>query len=251
MNLKNNSILITGGSTGIGLALAERFLTLGNEVIICGRSEDKLNAAKERFPKLHTKRCDVGNEKERTELAEWVLAEFPNFNVLVNNAGIQQRINFNESGFDWHQIKQEIAINLEAPIHFSKMFIPHLLAKNNSCIINVSSGLAFLPPVMAPVYGATKAGLHSFTFCLRQKLDGTSMQVIEIVPPAVATDLGGAGQHAAGVDLNEYADAVFVGLEKGDLEIGYGMSLGFLAPDVTRNALEQRAAQFWKQMSKQ
>ena len=83
---------------------------------------------------------------------------------------------------------------------------------------------------------------------MRQQLDGTSIQVIEIVPPAVNTDLGGAGQHAAGVDLNEYADSVFVSLEKGDLEIGYGMSLGFLS--ATRNELEQRAAQFWKQMSK-
>jgi len=246
MNLKNNTILVTGGATGIGLALAERFFNLGNEVIICGRREDKLNAAKERFPKLHVKCCDVANEKERTELTAWVLQEFPDFNVLVNNAGIQQRVNFKDNAFDWHQLQQELAINLEAPIHLSKMFIPHLLATNNSCIINVSSGLAFLPPVMAPVYGATKAGLHSFTFCLRHQLDGTSVQVIEIVPPAVNTDLGGAGLHTSGVDLNEFADAVFVGLEKGDLEIGYGMSLGLLSADATRYELEQRAGQFWK-----
>ena len=250
MDFKNNTILVTGGSTGIGLALAERFLKLGNEVIICGRREDKLNDAKERFPELHIKRCDVGDEKDRVELIEWVLKEFPDFNVMVNNAGIQQRINFNENDFDWRQMKQELAINLEAPIHIAKMVIPHLLAKNNSCIINVSSGLAFLPPVMAPVYGATKAGLHSFTFCLRQQLDGTSIQVIEVVPPAVNTDLGGAGQHSAGVDLNEYADSVFVGLEKGDLEIGYGMSLGFMSAEITRHELEQRASQFWKQMAK-
>src|SRR5215510_7980818 len=96
MNLKKNTILITGGSNGIGLAMAERFLQHGNEVIICGRREDKLASAKEKFPQLHTRVCDIGDESQRMSLYEWVVREFPKLNVLVNNAGIQQRINFSD-----------------------------------------------------------------------------------------------------------------------------------------------------------
>jgi uncharacterized oxidoreductase len=124
----------------------------------------------------------------------------------------------------WEETHEEIAINLEAPIHLSRLFIPHLMKQDRPAIINIGSGLAFVPLVAAPIYSATKAALHSFTLSLRRQLSETSVQVIEIIPPAVNTDLGGPGLHTFGVRLNEFADAVFKRLEAGDIEIPYGFS---------------------------
>lgn len=248
--MENNTILITGGSSGIGLAFAQRFLQRGNEVIICGRREEKLKEAKEKFPQLHIKRTDVADEKQRIELFKWATKEFPNLNVLVNNAGIQRRIKFSEefggNNFDWSVIKQEIEINLEAPIHLTTLLLKHISAQNNPCIINVTSGLAFMPPVWVPVYGATKAGLHSFTFSLREQLSETNVKVIEIIPPAVNTDLGGPGLHTFGAPLDDFADAIFEGLEKGEIEIGYKNNLE--QTKLPRQDIEKNAREAWKRM---
>jgi uncharacterized oxidoreductase len=221
MNVSGNIILITGGASGIGLALAERFLAKGNEVIVCGRREEKLREAKEKYPQIHTRVCDVGEEKEREDLFEWATSEFPNLNVLVNNAGIQRRINLTESK-DWRQTKSEIAINFEAPVHLSALFIPHLMKWEKAAIVNVTSGLSFAPLANVPVYSATKAAFHSFTLSLRHQLRETPIEVVEIIPPAVDTDLGGVGLHTFGANLDEFSDAVFARLEKGETEIGYG-----------------------------
>jgi uncharacterized oxidoreductase len=221
MNLSGNTILITGGASGIGYAFAERFLAAGSEVIICGRREDKLREAKAAHPELHTRVCDVGDEAERVALFDWATREFPRLNVLVNNAGIQRRVDLTESE-DWRQTRQETAINFDAPVHLSRLFIPHLLQQQRPAIINVTSGLAFVPLANAPVYSATKAALHSFTLSLRQQLSATPLTVIEVAPPAVDTDLGGVGLHTFGVPLSEFADAVFQRLPQGELEITYG-----------------------------
>lgn len=247
--MKDNTILITGGSNGIGLALAERFLKRGNEVIICGRRESKLKEAKEKFPQLHIKHCDVADEKQRTELCEWVIKEFPDLNILINNAGIQRRIKFTKElsreNFDWSTIKEEIAINLEAPIHLTTLLLKHLSVQKNPCIINITSGLAFMPPVWVPVYGATKAGLHSFTFSLREQLSETDVKVIEIIPPAVNTDLGGVGMHTFGAPLDDFADVIFEGLERGDLEVGFN---NLAQTQLTRENIEKNAREAWKRM---
>jgi len=224
MKLTGNTILVTGGSNGIGLAFAKRFLKHGNKVIICGRRESKLQEAKNSFPELHIRTCDVSKDSERIKLFLQIKSEFPELNVLVNNAGIQQRINLLKSNEDWSYYQQEIATNLEAPIHLAMLFLPHLAEKNNAAIINVSSGLAFAPMAAAPVYCATKAALHSFTISLRHQLSLTGIEVIEVVPPAVNTDLGGVGLHTFGAPVDEFADGIFMGLEKGLQEIGYGMS---------------------------
>ena len=221
MKTDSNTILITGGASGIGLAFAERFLAQGNEVIVCGRRADKLQEAKEKHPQLHTRVCDVGEETEREALLDWATSEFPNLNVLVNNAGIQRRVNLNESE-DWRKTRSEIAINFEAPVHLAQLFIPHLKKRQTAAIINVTSGLSFAPLANVPVYSATKAALHSFTLSLRHQLRETSVDVIEIAPPAVDTDLGGVGLHTFGVNLDEFADAVFARLANGETEIAYG-----------------------------
>ena len=246
MDLKHNTVLITGGSNGIGLALAERFLRWDNKVIICGRREEKLREAQERFPKLHIKRCDVAEDSQRIALYNQVVQEFPDMNVLLNNAGIQQRIHLKEQKLVWKDYKLELAINLEAPIHLSQLFIPHLMQQSRPVIMNVSSGLAFMPPAWVPVYGATKAGLHSFTFGMRVQLADVGIKVIEIIPPAVNTDLGGAGQHTFGVPLDEFADEVWKGLENGDEEVGFG-NRHLASTRLPREELERNALTIWEQ----
>lgn len=222
MKMTGNTILITGGASGIGIAFAERFLNRGNEVIVVGRREEKLKEAKEKFPALHTRVCDVANENDRKALAEWVISEFPPLNMLVNNAGIQQRVNLQNADRDWEYYRNELAINVDGPIHLSMLLIPHLKKQNESAIINVTSGLAIMTGVWVPVYSATKAAMHSFTISLRHQLEQTNVEVIEVLPPAVNTDLGGVGLHTFGAPLNDFADSIFEGFEKGKYEIGFG-----------------------------
>lgn len=224
MNLAENTVLVTGGATGIGLAIAERFLRAGSEVIVCGRRGDKLQEAKAKHPTLHTRVADVASEVDRERLAESLVKDFPKLNVLVNNAGIQRRARFASDEQAWSVRREEIGINFEAPIHLSSLLLPHLTKQPRAAIVNVSSGLAFVPAVFAPVYAATKAALHSFTMALRQELARTSIEVIEIVPPAVNTDLGGVGLHTQGADVNEFADAVMKRVAEGELEVGFGFS---------------------------
>ncbi|RRJ62802.1 SDR family NAD(P)-dependent oxidoreductase [Paenibacillus oralis] len=230
MKLSGNTILITGGSTGIGLAFAERFIKAGNTVIVCGRREDALENAKEKFPSLITHVCDLNMESERVALFDWVTANYPEVNVLVNNAGIQQRFNVLtvDAKNDWSYFNKEITTNMEAPFHLSMLFAPFFTAKEAAAIINVTSGLAFTPFVIAPIYSATKAALHSFTMSLRHQLSDTSVEVIEVAPPAVNTDLGGAGLHVQGEPLDAFTDGIFKGLEEGKQEIGYGTSVNRL-----------------------
>jgi len=221
MQLASNTVLVTGGASGIGLALAERFLNAGSEVILCGRRKEKLEEAKRKYPRFHTFVCDVAKGEEREKLYTWACAELPALNVLVNNAGVQRRVSLLENE-RWEDARQEIAINLEAPIHLSQLFIPHLLKAQRPAILNVTSGLSFAPLANVPIYSATKAALHSFTLSLRHQLNKTPIEVIEIIPPAVNTDLGGPGLHTFGVPVDEFADSVMKRVEKGELEIPYG-----------------------------
>lgn len=223
MNIQHNSILITGGGSGIGLALAERLHAAGNTVLICGRDAAKLQAAAERLPGLRTFVCDVAQPAERQRLFEWALAEAPQLNVLFNNAGIQRQVQLADNSEDWAARAAEIAINVEAPMHLTALFGQHLQQQSAAYILNVSSGLGFVPLARVPIYSATKAAMHSFTQSLRWQLAGTSVQVIEVIPPAVHTELGGT-DHSFGVPLAEYADDVMQQLAAGHAEIAYGFS---------------------------
>jgi uncharacterized oxidoreductase len=238
MDLSSNTVLITGGASGIGFALAERFLRAGSEVAVCGRREEQLRAARTKHPVLKTRVCDLSKEPERRALAEWAARELPKLNVLVNNAGIQRRIDL-ASEREWEPMRQEIAINLEAPIHLSSLFIPQLLGQQRPAIVNITSGLAFVPLAQVPIYSATKAAMHSFSVSLRQQLSGTPIRVVEIAPPAVDTDLGGPGLHSFGTPVDEFADAAVAGLAAGDEEIAYGFAL-----QASRGTREERRALF-------
>jgi uncharacterized oxidoreductase len=221
MQRSGNTVLVTGGASGIGLAFARRFLAAGNRVIVCGRRESALREAADANPGLETRACDLAREEERVALAEWVTDAFPELNVLVNNAGIQRRVRLTEPEA-WTETREELAINLDAPLHLSLRLLPHLRTRPGATIMNVTSGLSFVPFVAAPVYCATKAALHSFTLSLRHHLADTGVRVVEILPPAVNTDLGGAGLHTFGEPLDAFADAVMSRYFDGDLEIAYG-----------------------------
>ncbi|MEJ8304007.1 SDR family oxidoreductase [Saccharibacillus sacchari] len=229
MKLTGNTILITGGGSGIGLAFAERFAKLGNTVIVCGRRKEILTEAQAKVPGLVTYVSDISTESGRIDLFSWATTNYPEINVLVNNAGIQQPLNLLKADtVNWSDVSREIPTNLDAPVHLSLMFAPFFAQKEASAILNVTSGLAFTPLAVAPLYSATKAALHSFTMSLRHQLSHTSIEVIEIAPPAVNTDLGGAGQHTHGEPLDAFTDGIFEGLENGLEEIGYGTSVARL-----------------------
>lgn len=248
MNLSGNTILITGGASGIGLAFAENFMKAGNKVIIVGRRENKLAEAKEKFPELHTRVCDVSVEEERIQLIDWVTEKFSDLNMIVNNAGIQQRVNLLNEKKEWSYYQNEIAINVEAPIHLSMLLIPHFLKQKQATILNVTSGLAIQPGVWVPIYSATKAAMHSFTATLRQQLENTNVEVIEVLPPAVNTDLGGAGLHTFGAPLNDFINAIFEGLKNEQLEIGYGGTEKRLF--ASKEELEQGMKNAWENFLK-
>jgi uncharacterized oxidoreductase len=228
MKFKGNTVLITGGATGIGFALAQELVPAGNEVIICGRRESKLAEAKSRLPQIHTRVCDVSKEKDRRELFAWASSHFPQLNILVNNAGIQRMIDLTK-GIEALAGEDEIEINLKAGVHLSALFIPFFLEKQEAAIINVSSGLGFVPLAIMPVYCATKAAVHPFSISLRYQLRNSPVKVFEIIPPMVDTELdrGGRdrrGQEYRGIPPGEVAKAAINALEKNDFEVAVGMA---------------------------
>ncbi len=229
MELSGNTVLITGGGSGIGLAIAEAFSKEGSEVIICGRREERLHEVQRRHPEFRIKQCDVADPAERQGLVDWATARFGGLNILLNNAGVQRDIDFTHGIAEYLSGENEIAINLESPILLSGMFIPHLTGKKGAAIINVTSGLGFIPAARVPVYSATKAAMHAFTMVLRHQLLKTGIKVFEIVPPAVDTELNSAGRARRPgfkIDLQpgEFVAAVMQGLRNDTPEIGYGMT---------------------------
>lgn len=220
MKISGNTILITGGASGIGLGLTERFLKEGNKVIICGRRTDVLAAAKQKFPSIFTKEVDLADEGQRMELFEWIAENHGELNVLINNAGIQQRLSISDDDF-YVKAKREMAINIEAPLHLISLFQK---LENLTTVMNVTSGLAFVPMVNAPVYCATKSFLHSFNSSLFKLLGKHGIEVIEIIPPGLNTDLGGKGLHDNFPPVSEFIESIFQQLAEGRSKLTFGMS---------------------------
>ena len=220
MKLTNNKILITGGATGIGLGLTERFLQEGNTVIICGRRAHILNEVAQKHPAVITKVCDLSAEADRIALYKWIAENHSDLNVLVNNAGVQNWMNVADDDF-YQRAKDEMTTNALAPIHLSAMFakLPSLNA-----IINVTSGLAFVPFSKVPVYCATKAFVRSFTLSLRHMLKDTNIEVIEMIPPAINTNLGGQGIHNDHPSVSDFVESVFEQMREGKTELTFGTS---------------------------
>jgi uncharacterized oxidoreductase len=220
MNLANNKILITGGASGIGLGLTERFIQENNTVIICGRRESVLDEVKAKFPTVITKVCDLSDEKERIALYEWIAENHPDLNVLINNAGIQKWVSVTDADF-YESMKTELSTNIEAPLHLTSLFIQ---LESLKTVMNVTSGLAFSPFAKVPVYSATKAFFRSFTISLRHILKAKNIEVIEIIPPALNTDLGGVGLHDAHPSVADFIVSIFEQLKNGKNELTFGTS---------------------------
>jgi uncharacterized oxidoreductase len=231
LKVEGHTLLITGGATGIGFALAEAFVQAGSEVIICGRRRTKLQEAKAKIPSARIRKCDVSLESERKKLLHWSTSSFPSLDILVNNAGIQRQVDFTSPKIIKRipPVDDELAINLESTIRLCALFAPKFLVKKSAAIVNISSGLAFVPIAEMPIYCATKAAIHSFTTSLRHQLKDTSVRVFEAIPPTTDTDLdasfaGEEEQAYRGISPQEVAAAIIVGLKEDKQEIVIGQA---------------------------
>jgi len=250
MKLDNRTILITGGTSGIGLELARQLLLRGNTVIVTGRSQENLDAAQTALPGLHIFRSDVSYPAAIMELHENLLRRFPALDTLINNAGIMRNLNFNQDrALD--DVTREIDINLSGPIRMVQQFLPHLKTRKGALIVNVSSGLAFIPLSISPVYCATKAAVHSFTQSLRAQLASSGISVVELAPPGVETPLF-RGEFAEemrgqkGMDAAVLVRRAIAGIEADRLEIRPGLSnvlklMSRIAPQFMFNQMARMA----------
>lgn len=233
MNLSGNTILITGGTSGIGLAFAERFIELGNTVIICGRRRERLEQIKVKHPQIIVKESDVSNDAQRRELAGWVAETFPDLNILINNAGVQLLADLTKP-VDIERVRAEVDTNFIAPLHLASLLTPALKTRPEAAVINISSGLAFAPLSFMPVYCATKAAVHSLTLSLRHQLKNTSVKVFEIAPPAVDTELGhdrreNKNESHGGIPVQEFLNEAMKALEDDLFEAPIGQAKGLRA----------------------
>jgi len=226
MKLTGRTILITGGSAGIGLAFALKFLELGNKVVVTGRRQAALDELKAKYPKLHTIQSDVAEPAQIAFLAKRVKAGYPKLDLLMNNAGIMLSKNLKFPATDLDGLMAEVNINVGGVIRMTSAFID-ILTANRGTVINVSSALAFVPLPSAPIYSATKAAVHSYTQSLRFQLEETGVEVIDLMPPAVKTDLTAELSEGEGITLmttDELIKQSFAGFEAGKLEIRPGQS---------------------------
>ena len=243
MKLTGRTILITGGSAGIGLAFALKFLELGNQVIVTGRRRSLLDEVKANHPKLHTIQSDVADPAQIAALTARVKLDFPKLDVLMNNAGIMLSKNLKVPATDLAGLTEEIDVNIGGVIRMTSAFID-LLTANKGTVINVSSALAFVPVPAVPIYSATKAAIHSYTQSLRFQLEETGVEVIEVMPPGVKTEMT-TELAEVGISLittDELVKQSFASLKSGAIEIRPGQSkqLAFmrrLAPDFINRQL--------------
>jgi uncharacterized oxidoreductase len=207
MKMTGNTILMTGGGTGIGRALAHRFHDLGNDVIVTGRRRAPLDETIAGRERMHAELLDVADPEAIRDFARHIAATHSNLNILINNAGIMPLENAGAPR-NLHDAEAVITTNILGPIRLSDALLDHLVAQPDSAIVNVTSGLAFVPTKRAPTYSATKAAMHSYTLTLREALKGR-VDVIELAPPGVQTDLTpGQASNAAYQPLDDYADEV-------------------------------------------
>jgi uncharacterized oxidoreductase len=192
MKMRSNTIFITGGTSGIGQGLAEAFHKLGNQVIITGRREYRLKEICGANPGMRYFVLDVSDARAVSRVAKQATEEFPKLNCVFNNAGVQKDQKFSVTGpLDETSVGEELDTNILGVMRVAAEFIPHLQKQKDAVLVNVSSGLAFVPLARFPVYCATKAFVHSYTQSLRRQLRDSGIQVIELIPPYVATELGG------------------------------------------------------------
>lgn len=208
MRLEGNTILITGGGSGIGRGLAEAFQAGGNTVIIAGRRQRALDETTAANPGMHSRPLDIEDPAAIRDFSSRLAADFPALNVLINNAGIMRPENLKAQQPELADAEAIITTNLLGPIRLTAALLPHLQKQADSAIMNVSSGLAFVPLSLTPTYNATKAAIHSYTQSLRYQLRGSATEVLELIPPYVATDLMGGAEDPRAMPLAQFITEV-------------------------------------------
>lgn len=249
MELKNSTVLITGGSSGIGLELAGQLIAQqAKAIIITGRNSARLEQVKKQFPQVHTFQSDVSDTGAITQLFIDVTRQFPELNIIINNAGIMRNLDLLATDLSIDEITSEIDISLSGSIKMVQAFLPHLLQKKEAAIVNVSSGLAFIPFPISPVYSAAKAGLHAYTRILRLQLKQTSIKVFELAPPATETPLfdafDGLTNPGQNMGVNKMVKIAIKGILNDTYEIKPGVAkvlklMSRIAPETVLNFLEK------------
>ena len=221
MKAIGNKVLVTGGSSGIGIALCEAFLERGNQVIAIGRNTERLQEAKKKVPGITTYLCDLSYSAEIDSLQTTLLQDHPDLNILINNAGVQYRYHLLEEAHALTKIEKEVQINLLAPLRLTTLLLPELIRQPEAAVVNVTSGLAVVPKPTAPIYCPTKAGLRSFTQTLRDQLIDTPVKVFEIIPPVVQTNMT-RGRTEKMISPEEVALAFMKAFERNEFEVQVG-----------------------------
>ena len=248
MELKNSTVLITGGTSGIGLEFVKQLTQQQANIIITGRDASKLEQAKKQFPKIHTFQSDVSNPKDIEQLYKEVTTQFPQLTIIINNAGIMRNMDLQDTSMSLEDITREIEINLSGTIRMVHQFLPFLKSKKEAAIVNVSSGLAFVPMSISPVYCATKAGIHSYSQTLRLQLKNTAIKVFELAPPGTETPLmnnfEGIVDSNQNMKVDKMVSIAIKGILKDKLEIRPGLSnvlkiMSRLAPNFMASMLDK------------
>ncbi|MEZ0612017.1 SDR family oxidoreductase [Fibrella sp. WM1] len=258
MDIANSTILITGGTSGIGLELVKQLSGQGATIIVTGRSQDALTRTKEQFPGVHSFQSDVSKPEDIEQLYKDVTQQFPALNMIINNAGLMRLIDLRDASKDLNDIIREINTNLSGTIQMVHQFLPHLLKQPSAAIVNVSSAIAFMAYSSAPVYSASKAGVHAYTKALRLQLEGTSVKVFEVIPPGVNTNLQTdwvlQPNPSQMMDADKMVRETVKGLANDTLEIKPGpvkmiKLASRIAPDFIERNLGHREFEKFKQLS--
>lgn len=249
MELRNSTVLITGGSDGIGLELAKQLLQQGTKVIITGRNMAKLQQVKERYPTINTMKSDLTYTKEIRDLYQQVVKDFPELNIIINNAGIMRSEVLFDDAVSLENVTDEITTNFSGTVRMVHQFLPHLTKQKKAAIVNITSGLAFIPFTVSPQYCGTKAGVHIYSQALRLQLKHTTVKVFEVAPPktdkplqtAIAKELDTEGA----MKIEDVVRVAIKGILKDRYEIKPGLSkvmklMSRIAPDFFTKLINRR-----------
>jgi len=221
MKAQGNTVLVTGGGSGIGYALARAFSQRGNQIIVCGRNREKLSAVHRETPAIAVVPCDISRDEDHRRLVAFVKKSYPDLNILINNAGIQRNYSFTDGEDHSFFIDEELNVNFAAQVKLTDRFLPFLMQRPAAAIVNITSALAVAPKQSAPVYCASKAAFHSFNKTLRWQLEGTSVKVFEIIPALVDTDMT-KGRGRGKISPDALAAEALGGIESDQEEIRIG-----------------------------
>lgn len=222
MVLTKNTILITGGSSGLGLEMAKKFLQMGNKVIVCSRNPEKLELTQNKLPEVITFQCDISVEAEQNKLVNWIKIYHPDLALLINNAAIVNRTDFITDSESINKLSGEIATNLIAPIHLIKLLYPVLVKNTNAAVLNITSGLIYTPRSIYPFYNATKSALHAFTQVLRHQLKNEPVKIIEVMFPVVDTPWHKGNTPKSSISVEKAVLEMVKGIERNKSEIKVG-----------------------------